>query len=181
MAISCHTQDQTDLERNEMLKRHFNSRSITELSHFLAKFDDNIEFEKTNEFFIKVANAQKASEIYKIDSEYFSNQRILSALSNETKQEIWKIEESFNSQINDSIQTFSINLDGEYFKFLSEYSKNSDGIFKEYFESLEDSGDLSPAMVSSIQKNWEKLDLKNDCNRLIIAIHYATIANSIVL
>ncbi len=176
----------TNLLRVPHLKEHFSKEEIKELSEALIEFE-NLLFEKSksndlsgnySEFCIVLKKIQTNPELIdEIKSYIPKNSKIFQHISNEVFSKIWIIETGYNKDTGISQKSLTLKMDGQYAKFINDFSQTSP-ILKDYAESLEISGCLSPAMVSIFQKRWEELDFNDMGTRLIIAIHYITLADS---
>jgi hypothetical protein len=62
----------------------------------------------------------------------------------------------------------------DYIKYLKRLGEDSD-FLQVYAQSLEDAGDISPALIAGFAVNIELLDLTDRNNRLVFAIHYLTL------
>jgi hypothetical protein len=184
--VSCN-QSKNELKNIQSVKKHFSEEEIKDLSEIVSYFDERIRFEKTikkpyNDFFQHLSKAETNHEITRIVEDYLpENQEIFNKISKDVFNKIWKSKNVYNPATNDSIKILSLNYGGDYYQFLGDFSKSGNPILSEYFESFEIAGDLSPTMVALLQKKWDQLDLKNEGVRLIIAIHYVTIAESKVV
>lgn len=84
----------------------------------------------------------------------------------------WKIRSTPNSR--DTLQSILWNHDGKYIRFLKEFSKDSD-VVKNYYETYEKAGQISPLMISGLVIHFDKYDVSDIRMRLLIAIHYLTL------
>jgi hypothetical protein len=176
--FSCQFMKTTNLSCSNELKMHFTASEIEELSGLLGFFDNQTKFQLEDDFFESLSKVEYGSELIAISKRYFNDQGIYAAFTPSLKEKVWVKQYAVEIEEPETRSFISLKYKGEYYKFLLEYAKMNGGIIKEYFEGFEIAGDLSPSMVSLVQKKWKDFDLQNDCHRLVIAIHYFTLANS---
>ncbi len=66
------------------------------------------------------------------------------------------------------------NLSGIYGQLLNK-AVEIDPVFREYKNSVETAGTLTAEVISGFQNIYDKIDLKNELLRLIVALHYITV------
>ena len=123
-------------------------------------FNTNSEIEKVADLELPI-NFNDQKDLYnQIDKKTFEN--------------IWSIGWSRKMDSNDTLKNVELNRHGKYVEFLKTLGKQ-DSIIDKYCTGLEVAGDISPAMVADLVKNYNNYNIKDPKIRLMIAIHYLTL------
>ncbi len=167
------------------ITNYFENSELKDLSDLMVEFENNIyandksiNLQKKYIAFCSELEKEKSSLDFnnKIQLLFQDNKKTNQLISNETYKKIWKIEIGRINNSNSFLDTtLSLRTDGAYVDFLKDYA-NKNPFVKEYLNSLIIAGDMSPAMVATMQKEWQKLNFNEPLDRLILAVHYFTIA-----
>ena len=93
---------------------------------------------------------------------------ILSDIPESFLDEIWH-EHSVSSD-----SEISLNHAGRFARFIQEAAK-SNPFLNEYFDTLKNTGDISPSMYAAVLFKPEEIDLRLDRERLILTVHCITV------
>ncbi|WP_321288302.1 hypothetical protein [uncultured Sunxiuqinia sp.] len=183
IAFSCTTQKQNNLSNDETIKESFNSTEINDLTKIQSFFDKSIGLtENKNQenlekvytyFFLENSDIEKAAN-FKLSINFNDQKELYNQLDEKTFNDIWEISWSKKWNSNDTIKHVQLNRQGKYVQFLKTFGEQ-DSVINNYYNSLEIAGDISPAMVADLAKNYKNYNVKDPKIRLIIAIHYLTI------
>lgn len=166
------------LEKDTIILKHFNKNEYQELKIVLNDFDSIIStiykdksFELSYKSFLKnlidLKSPNEQLEKSLIDLSKFH-------ISSKLKNDIWCENKVFNKNLQFVKFETDLNLKGKYLEFLSDFDETL--VLGQYCNDIFASGGInSPVVISNSNHNFLKLDLSNDRNRLIIAIHYITI------
>jgi hypothetical protein len=160
------------------LKSFFNESEIKELKIISDEFDKQLlsnfgvnELEKSYfKFFVSIEQA-KTSDEFILKISFIDMGSILEKINTNVLSLIWELD-SLNQQ--GLIEIKSLRLKGPYADFLKLYGKEN-SILKEYFESIEISGDVSPFSIGLLRTKARQLNISDSNIRLILAIHYLSI------
>ena len=162
---------------------NFDKHESTELRDLLATFDNHImkiagsKNNSYNTFFKIMSEAKTGKEIINISDSLFNVIDIENLLSKSTFSKIWeyRVNKSPDISLESNIQ-LSLKYNSEYQAFLKKLAHVKGGLIQDYYENFEIGGDLSPSMVAMVQKQSDLLDINDQNVRLVIAIHYLTLA-----
>ena len=76
--------------------------------------------------------------------------------------------------------SFNLNYDGKYVSFLKELSSKSE-FFKNYYESIQVAGDISPVNSEMILHDYNKIDFNKKEERLVLIINLLRTGETIKL
>ena len=171
------------LEEDPIVKKHFSESEITYLDSILTFFDNEVvkQTPSTDIF----SSYEELFQIIKdsLDRElpsfpmYINEQRLdflISTIPESFQEKIWYTKYSYNSETEDSTYFRGLISSSTYSSFLNTASeKNS--FLDEYFNDLRDGASITPSMTAQILLFPEKLNIKNERERLIYAIHFITL------
>lgn len=177
---ACNQRNEYLLQNEKVLKQHFSEEETTNLSQLVSKFEaiiietPQVSFKSTIylQHFEQSRKCTTALSYFEQIKDLLPNSKLLISknLSDELVAKIWTFDKK--------TETYHLKYKGEYFNFLKQYaSETNDPVLTEYINAWEIAGDLSPSMLSLIQKNMDQLKLEDKTVRLILAIHFISLAN----
>lgn len=180
--IGCSTTSQEDLKSNSTITTVFNESEIRDLTKILEFFNEQIcatqqvDIIKLSDcyqsFFKRMAEAEKTGNI-EIKIPFEEQQNLYNQINESTFNEIWNFGKSWNRNSPDTLKYIRFRYNGKYVKFLKELS-NDDKIIKNYHDSFEAAGDISPSMIAGLLMNYDYYNINDLRVRLVVAVHYLT-------
>ena len=178
LILGCQHNGSIELQDDEIVTRHFNESEITYLQSVLKFIDSEIrQFstegslleDKYHNFFEGMkyqSEIDPYGELAKFDLNKLG--LILSDIPESFLDEIW-----YQHSVSPESEV-SLNHAGRFARFIQEAAK-SNPFLKEYFDTLEYTGGISPSMYASVLMKPEEIDLRLERERLILAVHYITV------
>lgn len=189
------------LETDKIINSKFSVEQVNNLRELLDFFDNEIcrivgenEIEKCySKYFQDLSKAPETGNIdvridYKVQSSIMHNmdKKLFNEIwaksksyvecyndpQNELAKRFSKKESDFTKQ--DSVQQIYLINDGLYADFLEEVGENN-SIIKNYHNQLLEADCISPGMIADILLQYDKLNMRDEKIRLIIAVHYLTL------
>ena len=183
VAISCSSQRQDSLSNDSTVKMVFDSSEINDLLKIQDFFDKSIGLTDKNkdedvlkvyaDFFNTNSEIEKVADL-ELPINFNDQKDLYNQIDKKTFENIWSIGWSRKMDSNDTLKNVELNRHGKYVEFLKTLGKQ-DSIIDKYCTGLEVAGDISPAMVADLVKNYNNYNIKDPKIRLMIAIHYLTL------
>ena len=183
VAISCSSQRQDSLLNDSTIKMVFDSSEINDLLKIQDFFDKSIGLTDKNkdedvlkvyaDFFNTNSEIEKVADL-ELPINFNDQKDLYNQIDKKTFENIWSIGWSRKMDSNDTLKNVELNRHGKYVEFLKTLGKQ-DSIIDKYCTGLEVAGDISPAMVADLVKNYNNYNIKDPKIRLMIAIHYLTL------
>lgn len=125
-------------------------------------------------FFNKVKQAADSGSIY-LHIPFEQQQNIYETFEDSTFHQIWAFGNSLtHKNLRDTLKEIHYKWDGKFMNFLKIAGKK-DKFIKEYHESVETFGGISPSLIAGIIMNHDKMNFEDPKVELVIAIHYLTL------
>jgi len=181
--INCNNEYKNKLTNEILMKKYFSQKDIKNLNKILLFFDEVVKHNCKDQNIINCYNtyfkglknnADSGVSVLKID--FDEQNKLLKSLDKTTFNKIWYYSYSIKAE-NTKITKAKIILlkpNSPYMNFLKEESKKKSYI-KEYYDSVNEAGDITPGLINGIILYYNKYNLKDKKDRLILAIHYLTI------
>jgi len=149
-------------ENNHFLvNSSFSDVQIKQLALFLHKFDE------------AVCQTEKQNNLQNCYNSFFKS--LTAVLDKELSEEIWTEWWAIKNKAQDNeYETFhkKVNIKGKYFDFLEKEVAKGHPIIQENIHVINNVGDLTPFLFTSILMRYEEFDITDENVRLLIAIHY---------
>ncbi len=174
---------ETKLQDNKILKNYFDDNEISELSDIVTFFDSKVQescSKKTLDDCYKwyFANFETIFKEKGIQIDTVGYGELLNSLDTKVFDEIWGYAQRYLRKINavsyEKQKDLELNVNGKYFKFLSEYSKKNKDL-SVYVSSIKTTGCIAPVSIADFLTNYKNFDFNNELNRLIFAVHFITL------
>jgi len=181
----CLKSSNIDLQQDQIVTSHFNKREVVQLQQILTFFDNEVRIiadtngsleDSYHVFFKTVKDSALAGNPYgiilRIPSQKLHN--LFSSLSDTVKHELWVTSRYISPLTKDSVADFNIRSGGKYEAFLKSASGESQTLEK-YYKTFENGPGITPALVANMVLFAERLNMKRESDRLIVAVHYLAI------
>ncbi len=171
------------LQDNKILKNYFNDNEILELSDIVTFFDSKVQesySKKTLNDCYKsyFANFETVFKEKGIQIDTVGYRELLNSLDTKVFDNIWGYAQGHLRKSNtvsyEKQKHLELNVNGKYFKFLSEYSKKNKDL-SVYVSSIKTTSCIAPVSIADFLTNYKKFDFNNELNRLIFAVHFITL------
>ena len=140
-----------------------NEKTTTITQCYQRFFERMKECEVTGDFDVKIP--------------YREQQQMYSQLSENTFNQVWRIEQSWyrsSRDESDTIEIINIVYIGKYLKFLKEFGKENSvvDLYSDHFEQM---GGISPSCVAMVLNEYKQFDVTDIRIQFFIAMHYLTL------
>jgi hypothetical protein len=179
--ISCSRTDEK-LGDNQTVKSIFDNNEIQDLEKILTFFEhqicktENIPSDNAlicyESFFSRMDKAEESGDI-DIQIPFENQIELYNQIDTSTFNQLWTFNWSWKFGAPDSLKSITFNYEGKYVRFLESFGKENK-IIKDYYESFQAAGDISPNMVARLLKMYKEYDTKDIRIRLLVAMHYLT-------
>jgi hypothetical protein len=179
--ISCSRTDEK-LGDNQTVKSIFDNSEIQDLEKILTFFEhqicktENISPDNAlicyESFFSRMDKAEESGDI-DIQIPFENQIELYNQIDTSTFNQLWTINWSWKFGALDSLKSITFNYKGKYARFLESFGTENK-IIKDYYESFQAAGDISPNMVIRLLKMYKDYDTKDIRIRLLVAMHYLT-------
>lgn len=183
ITISCTSVRQDRLPDDEIVKSTFSPGEIEDLSKILSFFDQQISMrdkgsekspDESYQRFFKELSEVKTTGDLSIPIDFKKQNDLYTELNESTLKQIWSYGWIVKWGTTDTLKNMQLNRDGKFAKFLKKSGENN-RVIKKYAESLEIAGEISPAIIGDLLKNYSNYDMNDPKIRLMVAIHYLTL------
>lgn len=163
----------------ESLEGFFNKDEINDINLLINRFDDYIQedYEGSDlsnayeNFFEAMAKSEAQDDLSNVAIPYEQKKQMVDGLQKSTLSKIWEHHRFKNTNIETD---FYLNYNGKYMEFLREAGKKN-LLIKEYYDSIETAGVISPYSFSLLNHKQKELDISDKRIRFILAVHYLTL------
>ena len=179
--VSCSRTDEK-LRDNQTIKSVFDNKEIRDLEKILTFFEYQIcKIENINSdnvlicyesFFIRMDKAEESGDI-DIQVPFENQMELYDKIDTSTFNQLWTFNWSWKFGSPDSLKSITFNYEGKYVRFLESFGRENK-IIKDYYDSFQAAGDISPNNVAKLLKMYKDYDIKDIRIRLLIAMHYLT-------
>lgn len=183
LLIGCKPVHQQGLDSIQTITKVFDESEIKDLEKILHFFNkqicktENIENTDVNEcyqrFFKRMKEQEKTGE-FETEISFQEQENMYKQISESTFNQIWVFAESCHPDSPESLKEIVFNNNGKYLKYLKELGRKND-LIKNYYESYNSVGDISPTMIGSVLMEYEEYNISDVRIQLLIAIHYLTL------
>jgi len=166
-----------------LISKFFSAKETKQLTLLTHDFDQHIisAYGKSGDlnlawqtFFKELKSTTDASEIKdKINLTSTEQENMLKKLGTETLRKIWNLK-SLKEKGKKQNELLSLKYKSNYSLFLEDLSRENN-LIKEYRNSIEIAGDISPNSVANLIIHQSELDLSDPDIRLFLTIHYLSI------
>lgn len=163
---------------------YFNKSEVEQLTKIVDYFDQIIQtnypdnsgsLAESYKLFFKHLNSFRiASKIYEHVFIKFDQKIISESIDENLFNKIWSHQKKRTNNIY-RISDIALKPDSPYMSFLKQHP-----FLKEYCETIEIAGDISPASLTVFNSIQTKLNTNDLSDRLIIAVHYISLSSPIV-
>lgn len=178
--LSCNSGGNNKLSNDLLIKKHFSKKEVKDLESILYYFDnlvmngcDNNLLQCYHSYLSTFKNDKEGEIDFKISSE--EQNEVLSSIKETTFDKIWYYSLSFKDNYKDTTKVLMLKSTSSYMDFIKDAGKKNTHINK-YYKLFMSSEDLSASVISYIINNYDKFNLMDEKERLILAIHYMTIS-----
>ncbi len=178
---NCNKSKSLKLADDASINRYFNNEEIHDLYKILNFFDNEIKKGCDDKLFICYKKYFKTIKQKYLNGDLkISKQKekyLLNSISKSTFNKIWTNGISFRNNHNDTVNIIMIKYEGSYMEIIKDLGKNKN-IFKNYYKSFKLSGAaLNAGSINSMFNNFDKFNIRDEKERLFLAIHFLTLNN----
>ncbi len=174
IVFSCNNYRYNELNKDKLINKYFNKDEIEDLEKILHFFEDEICKERSNDIKECYHNfLEKAEESYKNKNFGISKEKqkgVLNSISKTTYGKIWYNGFSIKNNCQDTVDIIMIKPESVYMDFLKDINKS---YIEEYYYTATDIG-ISAGSINFMINHYNRFNLKDEKEKLIIAIHYLT-------
>jgi hypothetical protein len=168
------------LKNDTLIQSYFSQNEINDLENILSFFNNEItkncsgDLDKCyNMYFENIQEKFKKND-FGIPQE--KEDILLKNIRQSTFDKIWSESIAFKNNRKDTADIIIMNINGQYMNFLKEYGSIKQFIYP-YYYGIKITGDINAGSINSMILNYDKFNIKDEKDRLIIAIHYLTVNN----
>jgi hypothetical protein len=180
--MSCKKSDDT-------LTKVFNQTELKTIDEIIKYYDDYVLSQTDNQlsidkayiaFFEKISPlVDHAADFYKFTPDIDQQIVFYQTLDKKVLSEIFEMKDTLTIRFRGENEprkvyrpySFDLNLHGKYVAFLKDLSSRND-FFKNYYESIEVAGGISPVNYAMMLHDYNKIDFSKEEERLVVIIHF---------